>query len=243
MKVPRKLSVTALVALTATLTVIGTHPGLARAASATVAIPSPAGTYAPLDISVDGPGTVQINNAALNPAGGHYVVSGACTFTSSGVVGPHQNPVITGFVCTTAGTVHFQTTGQLTSSCPVDGGTLQGVHLTIALDGTVIYDQELWPNPITCWTTAPRQAVTSWSAPSMRFDNSAQARPSASTVARVADASWNYSTHAFVVPAGITCARNLVDINPSRFITTLAERGFVCQGVVAANSVAVVSVT
>jgi hypothetical protein len=77
----------------------------------------------------------------------------------------------------------------------------------------------------------------------MRFDNSTQARPSASTVLRVADSNWNYSTHTFALPAGITCARNLVDINPSRYITTLAERGFECQGVVPASTVAVVTVT
>ena len=243
MQVPRTLSVVVTLSLTATLTLTGTYSGVAHAASATVVIPSPAGTYAPLDISLDGPGTVQINSAALNAGGGHYVASGTCTFTTSGAVGPYQNPVITGFACSSSGTVHFQTTGQLTSTCPVDGGILQGLHLTIALDATVIYDKELWPNPITCWTTPPRQAITSWSAPLMRFDNSTQARPSASTILRVTDANWNYSTHTFAVPQGISCARNLVDINPSRFITTLVERGFVCQGVVPASTVAVVTVT
>lgn len=237
MTVPRKLLAVAILALTATLAI----PTVAQASATTISIPSPAGIYAPLDITLDGAGVIRINSAALAPSG-HYVVDGPCVLDRAagfnGVAGPNI-----GATCTGAGSVHFVTTGQLTSTCPVDGGTLEGLHLTIKLDGAVVYDYQLWPNPITCWTTPARQAVTSWLAPVMKFDNSAQARPSASTIMRVADTNWNYSSHTFAVPAGITCAKNLVDINPSRFITTLAERGFACQGVVAASSVAVVSVT
>jgi len=236
MKVPQTVFAVALLALTATLTI----PTSALAAASTVSIASPAGIYAPLDIALDGPGVIRINSASLNSTGA-YVNDGPCVLDRAAgynAAGPYI-----GATCTGAGSVHFTTTGTLTSTCPVDGGTLEGLHLTIKVDNAVVYDQQLWPNPITCWTTAPRQATTSWAAPVMRFDNSAQARPSAATIMRVADVNWNYSAHSFVVPAGITCSTNLVDIDPSRYIIRLAERGFACQGIVAASTVVVVSVT
>lgn len=210
----------------------------AHAATATVTVPSPAGVYAPLDITLDGPGVFTINTAALAPTG-HWVTSGPCTITHA--PGYNAPGPVNGATCSGPGQVHFTTTGQLTSTCPVDGGVFEGLHLTIKLDTAVIYDRQLLPNPVQCWTTPARPAVAVWVAPVWTFTND-QPRPSGATVARVADPAWNYTAHTFTVPAGIVCGRNLVDINPSRWITQLVERGFVCSGVVAASSVATVVV-
>lgn len=208
-------------------------------AAAVVAVNTPAGIYAPVDVTLDAAGTITVNTAALNTTG-NYVTAGPCTITATagfnGVPGR-----VNGAVCAGPGSVHFTTTGQLATTCPYDGGTLQGTRLTVAVDGAVVYDAELWPNPTTCYVTPAAQATTVWTPGTLTFINN-QPRPSASTTFRLADPAWNYSAHTFTVPAGVICDRNLVDINPSRWIITLAERGFKCSGVIPANTTTMVTV-
>lgn len=209
------------------------------AASATVAVTTPAGIYAPVDVTVDAASTISVNTAALAPSG-NYVTSGPCVLTRA--PGYNASGPVNGATCTGPGTVHFTTTGQLTSTCAYDGAILEGLHLTIKVNDVVQYDQQLRPNPIVCYVTTALQATVAWTAPMLTLTNT-QARPSAATVATVADPAWNFSAHTFVVPAGLVCGKNLVDINPSRFITQLVERGFKCQGIVPANTVLVVAGT
>ena len=42
------------------------------AAASTVSIASPAGIYAPLDIALDGPGVIRINDSAFLPFAGRF---------------------------------------------------------------------------------------------------------------------------------------------------------------------------
>lgn len=194
------------------------------------------GIYVPVAVSLDGPGTVTWNTAAVAVSPAPYA-SGPCTIDT---VRPGNAIIKVGFTCAGPGYAVFTSTGQLTSTCPYDGGTLQGLRLTLALDGEVFYNEELWPNPVLCYVTPAPSAVTSWVAPLLTFSN-AQARPSASTTFTLADAAWNYSAHVFTISGNVACSSNLVNIG-TRFAKRYIERGFKCAGVIAANSVVTVTV-
>jgi hypothetical protein len=168
------------------------------------------------------------------------VVDGDCAIDIINVSYPGTNLVKVGSTCHGPGAVAFTTTGQLTSTCPYDGGTLQGLRLVLALDGAVFYNEELWPNPVVCYVTPAVAASTVWTAGTLKFINTLS-RPSATTTFILADANWNYSAHTFSLPAGIACASNLVNIG-TRFKAKYVEKGFKCSGKVAANSVATVTV-
>jgi hypothetical protein len=217
-------------------------PAIAHAATAVVSVPTPAGVYAPLDITLDGPGVIRINSAALDTSG-HYVFSGPCVLDRgagfNGVAGPYI-----GATCTGAGSVHFRTTGQLTSTCAYDGAILEGLHLTVKVDGVVVYDEQLWPNPVVCYVTLARQATATFNNDTgvLRFDNSTQARPSATTTYTLADPAWLYTAHTFSVPAGITCSAYSVRVG-TRYIYHYEQRGFQCSGVVPASTILVLTVT
>lgn len=213
-------------------------PATAHAAS-TVSVNTPAGLYAPVDVTVDAAATITVNTTALAPTG-HWVASGPCRLTAT--VGYSGTPGrVNGAVCDGPGSVHFTTTGTITSTCPFDGGILRTTRLTVTINGSVAYDAELWPNPVVCYVSPAARAVTAWSPGVLTFTNS-QARPSAATTFTLTDAAWNYSAHTFTAPPGVTCSTNLVDVNPSRWIISLAERGFKCSTVVPANTVLTVGV-
>jgi hypothetical protein len=197
------------------------------AQAATISIREPAGVFAPVVVVLDGPGTIGWNAQAIAP--GAYLL-GPCSFDVRTIYTGASTKV--GFTCTGPGEAHFQTTGQLTSTCPYDGGILESLHLTLKLDGAVIYDKQLQPNPVTCYVTPDPLAFASWAAPLVTFYNPA-ARPSASTSIYVRGVL--YSQHVFTVPSGVACSKFLENIG-TRFKKKIVETGFTCSAVVPANS-------
>lgn len=227
----------ATLAATAGLGVASAH------ATAVVSVATPVGIYAPVDVTLDAPGAIRVNSAALDASGGHYVVSGPCVLDH----GPGNNSVpspVIGATCTGPGSVHFRTTGQLTSTCAYDGAILEGLHLTIKVDGVVQYDQQLWPNPMVCYVTPAPPASTTWSPTTgaLTFTNARAARTSAETIFTLAQSAWDYSAHTFTVPAGVTCSSNLVHVG-TRYVWHWAELGFRCSAAVPANTSLAVTVT
>lgn len=219
--------------------VVPVLPAATVHAAAVVQVPSPAGLYAPVDVTLDGPGTISVNTAALDTSG-HYVVNGPCVLTHA--PGYNVGGPVNGAVCTGAGSVHFRTTGQLAYTCAYDGAVLESKHLTVKVDGVVQYDEQLWPNPVVCYVTPAPQASTTWSpsAGALTFTNTA-ARTSAETTFTLALSAWNYSSHPFTVPAGVSCDRNLVHVG-TRYIWHWGELGFKCSAVVPAGTTLTVTV-
>ena len=213
---------------------------MSAAHGATIAIADPAGIYAQGVITLDAPGKVVWNSAAIDTFYQPYVLSGDCTFDYN-TGGYHPGTVKVGFTCNTPGSVHITTTGQLTSTCAYDGAILESLHLTLSLDGAVFYDRQLWPNPITCYVTPAQNAVTNFSPPYVTFDNSAQARPSATTTIIVNNAAWLYSQHTFTADGSVQCGSYLVNVG-TRFKRVMKEVGFTCSGVVAASDIVTVTV-
>lgn len=201
---------------------------------------NPQGIDVPVDISLDGPGTVSWNTRGLDPLYPAYVTSGDCAFNTTHPAYP-QKPVVIGFTCVTGGSVHLTTTASLSPTCPYDGGNLEYVHLTLKLDGVTFYDAHLWPTGGVCYVTPAVAAVASWTAPVVTFDNTAQAQPSLSTDMRVEDPNWLYSKHSFEYGAGVGCGANLKNVG-TRFKKVMKEVGFVCSATVPANSVSTVTV-
>lgn len=207
-----------------------------QAMAATVDIPSPPGIYADATINVDG-GVLRWNTQAVS-IGSAYVISGDCVLDYV-TVGVHGLQVNVGATCNGPGVVHLTTTGQLTSTCPYDGGTLEGLRLILSQDDVVFYSEELWPNPITCWITPASPAAVTWDNPNLTFDNSGQARPSAETLFSITDPAWLYSQHTFLVPEGISCSAVRKNIG-TRFRQKWVEIGFKCVGTVPANGISTV---
>lgn len=206
-------------------------PAATVRAASIVQVATPAGLYAPVDVALDGPGVISVNTSALD-ASGHYVVGGPCVLTYA--AGFNVGGPVNGAVCTGPGTVHFRTTGQLAYTCAYDGAVLESKHLTVKVDGVVQYDQQLWPVTTVCYVTPAPQAAVAWTPGTLTFTNTA-ARPSASTTFILAQSAWNYSTHAFTVPAGVTCSANLVHVG-TRYVWHWGEQGFKCSAVVPAAS-------
>ena len=214
--------------------------GSTAMAGASVSIREPAGLYAPGDITLDAPGKVVWNSAAIDTFSKPYVAAGACQIDYN-TGGYHPGTVPVGFTCATPGTVHITTTGQLTSTCAYDGAILESLHLTLSLDGAVFYDRQLWPNPITCYVTPAQPAVATFSAPYVYFDNSTVSRPSASTTIYVNNPAWLYSKHTFTADGNATCGPYLLNVG-TRFKRVMKEVGFTCTGVVPASDIITVAV-
>jgi hypothetical protein len=210
----------------------------AFAQAATIEIADPPGIYAEAVISTNG-GTVRWNTQAIS-IGSPYVLEGACA-SDFVTVGVHGQQINIGFTCTGPGKVHITTTGQLTSTCPYDGGILEGLHLTLTENGVTFYDKQLWPNPVVCYTTPAKPAVVTWNAPYVTFDNAMSARTSSAAGITVESPAWLFSQHAFVIPEGITCSALLRNIG-TRWKPKRIETGFICNGVVAPFGVATVAV-
>lgn len=219
--------------------VVPVLPAATVHAAAVVQVPSPPGLYAPVDVTLDGPGVIRVNSAALDASGGHYVASGPCVIDHGAGHNSVPGPVI-GATCTGAGAVHFRTTGQLSSTCAFDGAILEGLHLTVKVDGVVQYDQQLWPVTTVCYVTPAPQAAVAWTPGTLTFTNTA-GRTTASTTFTLAQSAWNYSTHTFTVPAGVTCSANLVHVG-TRYVWHWGELGFKCSAVVPAGTTLTVTV-
>jgi hypothetical protein len=203
-------------------------------AGATIDIASPPGIYAEGVVTLDDAGTVRWNSRAVDTFYQPYVLYGECEIDISVNAFTNQQTKI-GFTCAGPGAVHFTTTGQLWSTCAYDGAILESGHLTLQLDGNTFYDQQLWPNPIVCYLTEAKQAVSTWVAPVVTFNNSAQARTSAASAVYVTDPNWLYSKHTFVVPDGVTCGPNLLNVG-TRFRKVYKEVGFICRSTVPAST-------
>jgi hypothetical protein len=203
-------------------------------AGAQINIPDPAGIYAQGVITLDAPGTVVWNSRAIDTFYHPYVLSGDCVIDIFVNSFTNQKTPI-GFTCATAGAVHITTTGALTAYCPSDGGILQGLRLTLSLDGTVFYDKELWPSnpPQVCYLTAAPYAAKAWNAPVGSFDNSTVGRTSATTTLLVQDSSWLYSQHTFTGDAGVVCSSYRLNFG-TRFKQVWKEVGFKCEAAVPA---------
>jgi hypothetical protein len=204
--------------------------------AADIDIPSPPGIYAEATIGIEG-GVLRWNTQAVS-IGSAYILEGDCALDYV-TVGVHGQQVNVGASCNGLGFIHLTTTGQLTSTCPYDGGTLEGLRLTLSLDGVVFYNEELWPNPITCWITPANPASVTWDNPNLTFDNSGQARPSAETLFSITDPAWLYSQHTFLVPEGVACSAVRKNIG-TRFRQKYIEVGFMCKGTVPANAISTV---
>jgi hypothetical protein len=206
--------------------------------AATIEIAEPPGIYAEAVITSTG-GTVRWNTQAIS-IGSPYVLEGQCVRDYI-TVGIHGQQINVGFTCIGSGKVHITTTGQLTTTCPYDGGMLQGLRLTLTENGALFYDKELWPNPIVCYLTPASPAVVTWNAPYVTFDNALSARASSAAGITVESPAWLFSQHIFLIPEGITCSALLRNIG-TRWKPKRVETGFICNGVVAPFGVATVLV-
>jgi hypothetical protein len=200
------------------------------------------GTYQRVIVDLDGPGTVTWNRAALNNIPPPMVTSGPCSIDTRNVGFPGNNVVPVGFTCTGPGSVSFITTGQLTSTCPGDGLVLQGLRLTLALDGIEVYSEELFPNPVTCWVTPAVPAkVIDFNASLVIFDNRFQVQRSALTTYVRTGPDWFFSNHTFLTSPGITCTAARKNVG-TRWAPKYVETGFQCSGTVPAHDTSMISI-
>jgi hypothetical protein len=202
-----------------------------------VPLPTPPGRGTDVVIVTDG-GVVRWNTLAVDLSY-QWIISGNCV---RDYVPKFNGVTYIGFTCAGPGQFHLQTTSVQRYTCPADGGILQDLHLTLTNDGETFYDQELWPNPITCYLTPAKQATATWQMPYVVFDNSGQARVSADTAIYVNDPAWLYSHHLFTVPAGISCAPSRKMVPTGTWVKKYVEIGFYCHGSVPAGGISTVTV-
>lgn len=170
-----------------------------------------------------------------NAVSGQYASAG-CSAAFNSPASPAV-PKQIGFDCSGPATVNLTTTGQITSTCPYDGAVLDILHLTLSANGAVFYDQPLLATTQVCYTTPAQQATVTFAYPVLKFDNTAQARDSASTP--FYSTALVYSQHVFTPDQGVACGPYFVNVG-TRFKRVMKEVGFTCSAVVPASSVRVV---
>jgi len=213
------------------------------AAGATVDIVTPDNLYPQGYVTLDAPGIVTLTSGVdLNALAAWHIVAGTGEVYYE--MGSKQVPyypfrvdalVPRGYTCFEACSIEF-TEKLPVWSCPGDGLILQSSHLTVRLDGEIIYDEpQRVNNNQVCFVTPATTAVGTWVAPVVTFDNSTQMQRSLTTTVRIADPAYDYSQHVFTADPGVACASNLVRVYlGSRFKYYTKEVGFVCQAQVPA---------
>jgi hypothetical protein len=204
--------------------------GLTQAQTIT---PNPVlGIYVPVRVDLPYGGVLRWSIAAVDP-GSSFVYSGNCAkdYTVNPVRG---TTTYIGFTCAGPSSVGFTTTGQITSTCPYDGATLDVIHLNLTLDGAVLYDKSLLPSTQICYTTPAVPAVASFAYPTVTFDNSAQSRSSAPTA--IYSQALLYSQHVFTPDQGVACGPWKRNIG-TRWKPVMQEFGFTCSTVVPASAI------
>jgi hypothetical protein len=201
----------------------------------TVTANSPPGLLSPVVINVPSQGVVRWNTPAVSVGSAYTTGNCVLDYVTVGVYGQQVN---VGATCYSEGTIALTTTGQFTTSCPIDGGMTQPLKLSVSFNGQTFYDAPLITiTPVQCFQAPAVPAKTTWN-PATRtvtFDNSTQARVSAPGGLRVADPAWLYSQHQFIVPEGISCYAATVD-KGTRWAHKYVEVGFICYGTVPASS-------
>jgi hypothetical protein len=202
------------------------------------------GIYVPVTVDLPYGGSLRWNSNGVDQGRLPYVTAGTCTQFKTSPAYPGL-PRLIGYDCSTAASVFIQTTGQLTSTCPVDGGTSETVHLTLTLNGQPLYDAPLLGGYSPCYNTPPLQARVSFAYPVVTFDNSAQPRDSATTVFYSPEgAAYLYSSikSRLLVDPGLLCSSYIKQVGGTRWKPIRQEVGFKCEGTVPANSVATVTI-
>ena len=192
------------------------------------------GIAVPFDVSLPAGGQLRISSLMVDYSKS-WAISGSCT---KAVISrpPRGSKVTVGWNCTGPSMVHFTSTSALTSYCPGDGEQLVPLHLTMYLDGAVIYDKGLFQTNQVCYVTPAKLAATSFAYPTITFDNSAQNRPSEATTYFLEGYLLNNYPQ-WSTDGQIVCDRWLRDVDPSIYVIKLEEVGMKCSGIIPANTV------
>jgi hypothetical protein len=209
--------------------------------SAQTVTPNPVqGIYVPVTVDLPYGGSLRWGSPGVDQGRLPYVTAGACVSFKTSPAYPGL-PKLIGYDCTTPAQIQIVTTGTMTSTCPVDGGTSETVHLTLTLDGAVLYDAPLLPGYSPCYNTPPLQAKTTLTFPVLTFDNLAQDRESAFTVFYLKGYMPGNYTFTSNTPT-IGCSPLIQNISASRFIKKWSVTGTKCEGTVPASSVSTVTI-
>jgi hypothetical protein len=211
-------------------------------AAATVDVATPENLYPEGYVTIDAPGTVRFDSGVnMDAIASWNIVSGTGEVyyemgTKQIAAYPFHTDALLpkGYTCFDSCVVWF--IEKLPAwSCPADGAILESSHLTVSLDGEVVYDEQQRVSDQVCFVTPAVQATKIWSAPVLTFDNSTQIQRSLSTVFIISDPNWLYSKHTFVADDGVYCSANMLNVG-TRFRRVMKEVGFKCETSVPAYS-------